>query len=70
MRRSSCLNSIHQVGFVLKRPKKQLLKADMVKREAFVARCVALRQEAERVGAKIFFVDEAHYWADADLRGI
>ena len=28
-----------------------------------------IREEAERIGAKIFFVDEAHFRADADLRG-
>jgi hypothetical protein len=44
--------------------------ADEAKREAFVAFYVALRQEAERLGAKIFFVDEAHFRADADLRGL
>ncbi len=66
--RSSCLQYLHRLGFVLKRPKKRLLKADAAKREAFVAAYVALRQEAERLGAKIFFVDEAHFRADADLR--
>jgi transposase len=68
--RSSCLQYLHRLGFVLKRPKKRLLKADAAKREAFVAFYVALRQEAARSGATIFFVDEAHFRADADLRGI
>ena len=68
--RSSCLQYLHRLGFVLKRPKKRLLKADAAKREAFVELYVALRQEAERIGAKIFFVDEAHFRADADLRGL
>jgi transposase len=68
--RSTCLKYLHRLGFVLKRPKKRLLKADMAKREAFVARYVALCQEAARSGAKIFFVDEAHFRADADLRGL
>ncbi len=66
---SSCLNDLHRLGFVLKRPKKRLLKADAEKRAAFVARYAALRAEAEVAGAKIFFVDEAHFRADADLRG-
>ena len=35
--RSSCLNYLHRMGFVLKRPKKRLLKADEAKREALVA---------------------------------
>jgi transposase len=66
--RSGCLKYLHRLGFVLKRPKKRLLKADPVKRQAFVGLYVALRQEAERTGAKIFFADEAHFRADADLR--
>lgn len=67
--RSSCLNYLHRLGFVLRRPKKRLTKADAAKRAAFVHRYAALRREAERAGAKIFFVDEAHFRADADLRG-
>lgn len=67
--RSSCLNYLHRLGFVLKRPKKRLLKAKEVDREAFVARYAALRQEAQVQGTKIFFEDEAHFRADADLRG-
>jgi transposase len=68
--RSTCLTYLHRLGFVLQRPTKRLLQADAAKREAFVAFYVALRQEAARRGAKIFFVDEAHFRADADLRGI
>jgi transposase len=68
--RSGCLKYLHRLGFVLKRPKKRLLKADPAKRAAFVALYVALRREAARLGAKIFFVDEAHFRADADLRGL
>ncbi len=30
--RSSCLNYLHRLGFVLKRPKKRLLKADAGRR--------------------------------------
>ena len=67
--RSSCLNYLHRLGFVLKRPKKRLLKADDGKREAFIAFYGGLRAEAQANGAKIFFVDEAHFRADADLRG-
>ena len=67
--RSSCLNYLHRLDFVLKRPKKLLLKADADKREGFVAFYAGLRAEAEASGAKIFFVDEAHFRADADLRG-
>jgi transposase len=67
--RSSCLNYLHRLGFVLKRPKKRLLKADPARRAAFVRGYAILRAGAEATGAKIFFVDEAHFYADADLRG-
>ena len=63
------LNYLHRLGFVLKRPKKRLRKADPVRREAFVAEYAALTAAARRSGAKIFFADEAHFQADADLRG-
>jgi len=66
--RSSCLNYLHRLGFVLKRPKKRLAKAKAEKRAAFVATYVALRAEAQARGAKIFFVDEAHFRADVELR--
>ena len=64
----SCLNYLHRLGFVVKRPKKRLLKAKAEKRAAFVAAYVTLRQEAKAQGAKIFFADEAHFRADVELR--
>ena len=67
--RSSCLNYLHRLGFVLKRPKKRLVKAEKQKRESFVAEYAALWDEAGRSGARIFFADEAHFRADAELRG-
>ena len=67
--RSSCLNYLHRLGFTFNRPKKHLLKADGAKREAFVAEYAALTEEARRSGARIFFADEAHFRADAELRG-
>ena len=67
--RSSCLNWLHRLGFAFKRPKKRLLKADEAKREAFVAEYAALREKAGRSEARIFFADEAHFRADAELRG-
>ncbi len=67
--RSSCLNYLHRLGFVLKRPKERLTKADEAKREAFVARYAELRRDARATGADIFFVDEGHFHADADPRG-
>ena len=67
--RSTCLNYPHRLGFVLKRPKKRLVKADEQKREAFVAEYATLSDEAWRTGARIFFADEAHFRADAELRG-
>ena len=69
LRRSSCLNWLHRLGFALKRPKKRLLKADAAKREAFVAEYAALWHQAHECGAKIFFADEAHFRADVELRG-
>ncbi len=68
--RSSCLNYLHRLGFVLRRPKKRLTKADAAKREEFVRLYAEVRQEAERTGASIWFVDEAFFRADADLRGL
>ena len=67
--RSSCLNYLHRLGLVLKRPQKRLVKADPVRREAFVAEYAALTAADRRTGAKIFFADEAHFRADADRRG-
>ena len=67
--RSSCLNYLHRLGFVLKRPKKRLVKADPIRREGFVREYAASAAAARRTGAKIFFADEAHFRADADLRG-
>ena len=67
--RSRCLTYLSRLGFAFKRPKKRLLKADEEKREAFVAAYAALREEAAGSGAKIFFTDEAHFRAVAELRG-
>ena len=67
--RSSCLNWLHRLGFAYKRPQKRLLKANESKREAFVAEYAVLWEEAQRTGARIFFADEAHFRADAELRG-
>lgn len=67
--RSTCRSYLRRLGFVVKRPKKRLLKADAAKRAAFVATYAGLRTEAETTGAKHFFVDEAHFYADVDLRG-
>jgi transposase len=69
LNRSSCRNYLHRLGFVLKRPKKRLLKADAARRVAFVREYAILRAEAEAVGARIFFADEAHFYADVDRRG-
>ena len=67
--RTSCLNYLHRLGFALKRPKKRLLKADAEKRNAFVAEYAALMEEARQGSVKTFFADEAHFRADAELRG-
>ncbi|MYC32060.1 MAG: winged helix-turn-helix domain-containing protein [Chloroflexi bacterium] len=63
------LNYLHRLGFALKRPRKRLLKADPVRRAAFVGEYAALRVAAAGTGTRIFFADEAHFQADADLRG-
>jgi transposase len=52
--RSSCLNYLHRLGFVLKRPKKRLVKASAEQREAFVAAYAALREEARAQRAPIY----------------
>ena len=71
--RSSCMNYLHRLGFSFKRPKKRLVKADETRREAFVAEYAALWDGAQRTGARtgarVFFADEAHFRADAELRG-
>ena len=66
--RSGCLNYLHRLGFVLKRPKKRLVKADEAKRETFVVEYTALADEVGRTGGKIFFADEAHFRADAGVQ--
>lgn len=68
--RRSCLRYLHRLGFIWKRPKRRLLKADPAKRAAFVAQYRALVAEAVARGARLFFVDEAHFRADGDLRGL
>ena len=71
--RSSCLNWLHRLGFSwgfsFKRPKKRLLKADEGRRDAFVAEYATLWEECLETGARILFADEAHFRADAELRG-
>ena len=67
--RSGCLKYLHRLGFVLKRPKKRLLKADPARRATFVREYALLRATAAETGSKIFFADEAHFYADVDLRG-
>lgn len=67
--RSGCLKDLHRLGFVLKRPKKRLLKADPERRAVFVREYALLRARAAETGAKICFVDEAHFYADVDPRG-
>ena len=66
--RSGCLKWLHRLGFAYKRPKKRLLKADEGKRTDFVAEYATLWEECQEAGARIFFADEAHFRADAELR--
>ena len=67
--RSTCLDYLHRLGFAFQHPKKRLLKADEAKREAFVAEYAAMASQAQESGERIFFADEAHFRADAELRG-
>jgi transposase len=46
-----------------------LVRADAARRAAFVEAYATLRRKATAAGATICFVDEAHFRADADLRG-
>ena len=66
---SSCLNYLHRLGLAFRRPKKGLVETKEGRWEAFVAEYTALREEAEWTGAKIFFLDEAHFRAEAELQG-
>ncbi len=66
----SCLRYLHRLDFVWKRPQRLLLKADPAKRAAFVVQYRALVAEAKRRGGHSFFVDEAHFRADGDVRGL
>jgi len=59
--RSSCLNYLHRLDFVLKRPKKRLVKANAERRAAFVREYALLRAAAQATGATLFFADEAHF---------
>ena len=66
---TSCLNYLHRLGFALKRPEKRLIKADGSLRKAFASEYAAVRDEAGRAEGKMFFADETHLRADAELRG-
>lgn len=64
--RSRCFRYLHRLGFVWKRPKQRLLKADADRRAAFVWEYMALVAAAAQTGATIFFADEAHFRADGE----
>lgn len=70
LERSACRNYLRRLGFVVKRPTKRLLKANVAKRSAFIEEYADLRTEAQATGAKHFFVDEAHFYADVDPHGM
>ena len=67
--RSCCLTCLHRLGFVLKRPKKRLVKADEGKRASFVAEYAAWCPRLGRPDPRYSSADEAHFQADAELRG-
>ena len=56
-------------GVCLQAPQEASAQGDESKRETFVAEYAVLWEEAQRTGARIFFADEAHFRADAELRG-
>src|SRR6266508_5224105 len=64
---TSARRYLHRLGFVRKRPKKQLGKADADQRTAFVRTYAEVVADAARTGARMLFVDEAHFRADAEL---
>ena len=65
-----CQLAIVDSGCLVERKqKKRLLKADEGKRTDFVAEYATLWEERQETGARIFFADEAHFRADAELRG-
>jgi transposase len=66
----SALRVLHGFGLVWKRPKRLLLKADAAKRAAFVEQYRTAVAEMERRNGRLFFVDEALFRADGDLRGL
>ena len=45
------------------------MKCNESKREAFVAEYAAFWDQPGRTGGKVFFADETHFRADAELRG-
>ena len=47
--RSACLRYLHRLGFVYKRPKKRLLKADEATRAAFIEQYAALLAEVRAI---------------------
>ena len=56
-------------GFFTVGARQRQRKANEAKREDFVAEYAALKEEAQQTGAKVLFVDEAHFRADSELRG-
>jgi transposase len=67
--RRTCRTSLRRLGFVVKRPKQRLRKADAATRAAFVATDAARRTAAETHGANHCFVAAAHCSAAVDRRG-
>jgi hypothetical protein len=64
----SCVRYLHRRGFVCQPPNRHLLKADGAKRHAFVEQYRIILAGAAMRGARIFFVDEAHFRTDGNLR--
>ena len=56
-------------GILLQAPQETPAPRGCGQTEAFVAEYGALMEESRQTGAKVFFVGEAHFRADAELRG-
>ena len=76
LNRSSCLNypRLHEGRLCtdwicLQASQEAAAQGERSQTEAFAAEYAALWEEAQRTEARIFFADEAHFRANAELRG-
>ncbi len=67
--RSSCLNLPASIGVCAETYPEAVGQGGPERRATFVGEYAALTATARRTGARIFLADQAHFQADADLRG-